>query len=157
MSEQNTASMQTKIEDAINEKLTGDAQRNALDFIAFLRTNEISLDSNGDGEGWAVGGIVGNSVGFILVNGAEQMPGPWTVWFNSCDFGGGAADDELKETAWAHTSKCGHCHAGWKDCGGGDRTIFGKEFEWLCHSPLMFTNPDTETLQNVNKLILLLK
>ncbi len=157
MSEQNTTSTQTKIEDAINEKLTGDAQRNALDFVAFLRANEISLNSSGDGEGWAVGGIVENSVGFMLVNGAEQMPGPWTVWFNSCDFGGDPADDELKETAWAYTSKCEHCHAAWKDCGGGDRTIFGKEFEWLCHSPLMFTNPDAKTLQNVNKLILLLK
>ena len=146
------------MENAISEKLTGDSKKNALDFAAFLRANGLLTDSNGDGEGWAVGGTVGNSTGFMLVNGAAQMPGPWTVWFNSCDFGDyGAADDDLKETAWAHTSICGHCHAGWKDCGGGDRVIFGKEFEGLCHSPLMFTDPGAKTLGNIKKLMLMLQ
>ena len=31
---------QKLIENVINEKLTGDAQKNALDFAAFLRANE---------------------------------------------------------------------------------------------------------------------
>ena len=149
---------QMQIENVIHEKLKGDMQKNALDLVAFLHENELSLDSNGDGEGWAVGGIVGNSMGFMLVNGVAQMPGPWTIWFNSCDFDGtGSTDDELKETAWAHASKCGHCHAGWKDCGGGDRTIWGREFERLCHSPLMFTNPDARTLEHIKRLMLMLK
>ena len=143
------------IEEQIGHVLTGDAQKNALDFIAFLQANEISLDSNGDNEGWAVGGIVGNSIGFMLVNGAPDCPGPWTMWFNSCDFGdGGNINDDLKETVWAHASPCGKCHAGWENCGGGNRTIFGREFEKLCHSPLMFTNPGGKTLENMKKLIL---
>ena len=145
-----------EIEEAITQKLAGEAQNNALDFVAFLRENKLQLGSNGDGEGWAVGGIVGDSIGFMLVNGAKKIPGPWTIWFNSCDFED-CADDALKETAWAHASPCGKCNKGWKDCGGGDRTIFGKEFERLCHSPLMFTNPDAQTLEHVKKLILLLK
>ena len=145
------------IEEQIGHVLTGDAQKNALDFIAFLQANKISLDSNGDNEGWAVGGIVGESIGFMLVNGAPDCPGPWTMWFNSCDFGdGGNINDDLKETVWAHASPCGKCHAGWEDCGGGNRTIFGREFERLCHSPLMFTNPGGKTLENMKKLILIL-
>ena len=47
----------------------------------------------------------------MMVNGVAEMPGPWTIWFNSCDFdGGGMVEDELKETAWTHASPCGHCH-----------------------------------------------
>jgi len=148
---------QKTIEEQINIVLSGETQNNILDFVAFLRENELSLDSNGDGEGWAVGGIVGNSIGFMLVNGVAEMPGPWTIWFNSCDFGDKPADDELKETAWNHASPCGHCHAGWKDCGCGDRTIYGREFKELCHSPLMFTAPDAKTLENLERLILILK
>lgn len=158
MSEQNNAKARPLIEDKINNLLTGDALKNALDFVAFLRENQLLLDSNGDGEGWAVGGLVGDSVGFMLVNGAAQMPGPWTIWFNSCDFQeSGLTDDELKETAWAHANACGHCHAGWRDCGGGERTIFGKTFDRLCHSPLAFTNPGAQTLERMKKLILMLK
>ena len=145
------------IENIINEKLNGESKQNALDYIAFLQANEISLDSNNDGEGWAVGGIVGNSIGFMLINGTENMPGPWTMWLNSCDFGDADVDDELKEAVWSHASPCGKCHAGWKDCGGGERVIFGKKFDHLCHSPLMFTNPDSKTLESLKKIVLMFK
>ena len=145
-----------QIENIIGEKLSGDSQKNALDFISFLRAHEISLDSNGDGMGWAVGGTVGDSTGFMLVNGEANMPGPWTVWFNSCDFKNGeTADGDMKKTAWEHASKCGRCHAGWETCGNGDRIIFGREFKSLCHSPLMFTDPDKITLENLKKLVLI--
>ena len=65
----------------------------------------------------------------------------------------------MKETVWAHTSVCGQekCHEGWKDCGGGKKTIFGREYDNLCHGPLKFTNPDVKTLENIKKLLLLLK
>jgi hypothetical protein len=153
MSEQKT------IESVINEKLTGDAQKNALDLVSFCQANEIQLDPNKDDfGGWAVGGVVGNSIGFLLVNGEEQIPGPWTLWFNSCDFGDSEnIDDDLKEIVWSHTSPCGKCHDGWKDCGCGERMIFGRAFESLCHSPLMFCNPDAKTLESVKKLTLILK
>lgn len=145
------------IEDKISGVLHGDVQKNALSFAAFLRANGLSPDAYDGGEGWPIGGVVGNSIGYMLVNGAAEMPGPWTVWFNSCDFDGvGPADSETKETAWAHASPCGRCHAGWENCGGGDRVIFGKEFGRLCHSPLMFTNPDAKTLEAVEKLALML-
>ena len=149
---------QKTIEEKISNVLTGDAQKNALDFTAFFRANELLLTANDDGEGWAVGGTVGNSIGYLWLKNDEDFPGPWTFWFNSCDFeDDGSVDDELKEAAWAHASPCGRCHAGWKDCGGGERTIFGKKFDSLCHSPLMFHNSDAKTLESAKKLILLLK
>jgi len=145
-----------EIEDVIAKRLKGDAQKNALDLAAFMRANGITSEGNKKGDGWAIGGTVGNSIGYLMVNGAAEFPGPWTLWFNSCDFEG-PVDDALKEAAWAHASPCGQCHAGWKDCGCGPRTMFGREFENLCHSPLMFYNPDAETLENAKKLMLMLK
>ena len=145
---------QLSIEQVINDKCTGDAQKNALNFAAFCGANEIILTPNEDGTGWAVGGVEGDSLGYLFLTGAEQFPGPWTLWFNSCDFDD-TADDALKEAAWAHASPCGRCHAGWEDCGGGKRTIWGREFEYLCHSPLMFHDPDAPTLEKAEKLLLM--
>ena len=158
MSSQDNANIYLAIEAKINDILTGDSVKNALDFIAFAREGGISFEPNEEGNGWAVGGTVGDSIGYMIISNDVQMPAPWVIWFNSCDFDcGDAVDDKIKETAWSHASQCGHCHEGWKDCGGGDRMIFGKEFEMLCHSPLMFTEPDAETLAHMIELIGLLK
>jgi len=162
MSNQNNETTKLKIEERINNVLSGDTLNNALDFAAFLRANELSPELHDSGDGWSI--LYRNdSIGFILVNGVAEIPGPWTVWFNSCDFGdNGSVDDDLKETAWAHASICGHFSSGGKVCGCGDqpgfhRTIFGKVFENRCHSPLMFTNPDAKTLEHVKRLMLMLK
>ena len=145
----------------INNAMAGDARKNALDFTAFLLANGITPECHESGDGWSVM-YSGESIGFIVITGAEQFPGPWTLWFNSCDFGDGAADYDLKEAAWTHASICGHFSSGGKNCGCGNqpgfrRVIFGKTFENRCHSPLMFHNPDAKTLEYVKRLMLALK
>ena len=151
-----------EIEQKINGVLNGDSKQNALDFTAFLRANALRPEFHDSGDGWSIM-RADESVGFILVNGAPQMPGPWTIWFNSCDFGGGETLDKgVIETAWAHVSACANFTSGGKDCGCGDqpgfrRTIFGKVFDNRCHSPLMFTDPDAKTLEDIKTLMLTLK
>jgi len=153
------------IEDRIDKILTGEAHKNALDFAAFLQENDIRLEFNKDEYNnpsvWsgAVGGIVGNSIGYLFINGGENCPGPWTFWFNSCDFeGSDLADDDFKNAIWAFASPCGKCSPNWEKCrGNGKRTILGKEFENQCHSPLMFCNPDAKTLDDMKKFLLYLK
>ena len=148
------------LEDKINTVLKGETSRNALDFAAFLRENNITPAAH-EGGGWSI--MRGDDdIGFIIVDGAEQIPGPWTVWFNTCDFDDDGADNSLKETAWSHASVCAHFATNGKDCGCGNqpgftRTIFGKEFKNRCHSPLMFTDPDAATLAHVKRLMLALK
>lgn len=150
------------IEAEIRETLRGDALQNALDFTAFLRTNGISPEFHESGTGWSLL-YAEKSIGYVIINGAEQVDEPWIVWFNFCDFGcGEAVDEDVKETAWAHASICGNYESGGKNCGCGDqpgfhRTIFGRDFENRCHSPLMFISPDAKTLGNIEKLLLLLK
>ena len=154
--------MNVEIEDRINSVLEGESRKNALDFAAFLRKSGLTPECHESGHGWSIMRS-GDSVGFVIADGTAQIPGPWTIWFNSCDFDeSGPIDNELKETAWAHASICGNFVSGGKDCGCGDqpgftRVIFGKTFENRCHSPLMFTDPDAKTLNNVKKLLLMIK
>ena len=174
---------QRVIENKFNAVLDGDALKNALDFAAFLHANNLSPDCHESGHGWSIM-RADESIGFISVNVEDQITGPWTIWFNSCDFndfsdfsdfddfddfgdlgdlnGGALTSVEVKESAWAHSSICGNFASGGKDCGCGDqpgfhRVIFGREFENRCHSPLMFKNPDAKTLAHVKTLMLMLK
>jgi len=155
---------QLKIENDLSNTLSGNKLENALDFVTFLRENEIPLDYNAPESsygGWngAVGGVVGNSIGYVTFNGDTSGVGPWTFWLNSCDFAGSdLADDEFKNAIWAFASPCGKCNENWEKCmGSGKKTILGKEFENQCHSPLMFINPDVKTLDSIKKFILYLK
>ena len=143
-----------KIEDCINDALNGETQKNALDFVAFLRANEFIP------EGYNCGSVLykGEHIGFMMIRIDENEL--W-FWFNTCDFGGrSTAEDDLKEFAWAHTVICpqspcveGGCETKQK-C---RNTIFGREYESTCHSPLAFFNPDVIKLENIKKLLLLLK
>ena len=148
-------------EDAMRALLKGASLDNALSFAAFLRANGFTPKGHDSGDGWSV--LRGEeSCAFVLVNGAAEMPGPWTIWFNFCDFGDGeGVKEKVKETAWAHANQCAHFASGGRHCGCGDQpgrreVIFGKAFENRCHSPLDFTDPDAATLEDIQVLFLLL-
>ena len=158
MSEQNTPNL--KIEDIINKTQSGDAKKNVLDFVDFLHANNFQMEYNPNEyyeTYWsgAIGGVVGDSIGYMAVNG---NPGTWNVWFNVFGFDeNDPLDDEMKETVWSKLSPCGKCNDGWETCRGGEKMILGKTFDNLCHSPLCIIDPDTKTLENMQKLLLVLK
>ena len=158
MSEQNTPNL--KIEDIINNTQNGDSKKNVRDFVGFLHENNFQIEYNPNEyyeSYWsgAIGGVVGDSIGYMAVNG---NPGPWNVWFNAYDFDeNDALDDEMKEAIWANLSHCVKCNDGWVTCRGGEKTILGKTFDNLCHSPFCVINPDAKTMQIMKKLLLVLK
>jgi len=153
---------QMLIEKVINEKLKGDAQKNALDLLNYLITNEMTVD--GDAPCWGIN-YQGKDVGVFFVTGEEDIPGPWTVWSDDNNYDeveGILIDKQIKEIAWSHTNICGHFSSGGTDCGCGNqpgktKTIFGKKFDNICTSTFMFTNPDAKTLECVKKLMELRK
>ena len=144
--------MSKRIEDVINDVLKDDAQENALDFAAFLRTNEIPIE---DGEGYWELKYKNEEVCMLFVNGEADIPGPWTIWSNDSDYNeleDFPIDEQTKEIAWKYANKCsGHCKCGNEP--GKTKTIFGKEFKNICNSTFMFTNPNVETLNGVKKLV----
>ena len=120
----------------------------ALDFDSFLRTNKIPPKLY-------VISIVGDGGDFLHIR-------PWVIFFNDYVSIDDVTDDELKEFAWKHAHICDYFITDGKRCGcgrqpGSQKNILGKEFENICHCPMQFINPDAETLENMKKLLLLLK
>ena len=144
-----------RIEDVINNVLKGDPQKNALDFIAHLRADEksgdfsIEMHDEKDESGWSV-----SNLGFIVINGSDDFPGPWTMWLEVNNIGEHSeapVDEHIKEFAWAHVSPCGSCGG---DCSPGTSTkVFGRGFENVCQHNLMFVNPDADAVGRMKAII----
>jgi len=135
------------IEDVINDTLSGEGQKNALGFAAYLRTNERPLEESENY--WEIK-HKGDPLCFLWVDGSDKKPGPWTIW-SSGEYADFPVDEHIKEIAWANVNPCGSCGG---DCSSGKRkTIFGKEFDNLCNSAMAFTNPDAVALECAKKLV----
>jgi hypothetical protein len=144
-----------RIEDAINDILKHEAQENAQGFIAFLSANEMSFDEIENF--WFGIKYKDNYVCFIKIENSDDELGNWTIWsaddYNSKDMD--YADEHIKEFGWANICFCGSC--GGACAPGRSATIFGKHFDNVCQSAMIFVNPDAKTLENMKQLILLLK
>ena len=162
MSEQKTLNPQ--IEDIINEVLISEIRENALNFVAFLHANEFQMEFNPNEyeEGkWtgAIGGVVGDSIAYMLIHPGTESLSPWVIWLNEYDFDCDCSpsDEELKEFIRNNLNQCGKCHSDWEKCRGGEKTVFGKEFNSLCHSPIYFAVPDAQKLGKLKQLLLKIK
>ena len=148
-----------KIEKKIKEILSGDAQKNALDFAAFLRENDMQFERSttnywADKLYWYVK-FQDEFVGFILVNGYGSVgddtePEGWIFWsdnYNSDLFADFPLDGHTREIAWNHVD--------FGTCGGGLTVkLFGKEFTPVCNgTTFRFNNPNPEELECAKKLI----
>ena len=135
-------------EDIKRSDLSASLQKAHISFCRFLEDNGFSIEPEADGNGWQI--FHGNElIGHTNYANAG-------VWLDTCDFGGSdAADDALKELAWAHARTCEQCGCGNQP--GSGKIIFGRKFENLCFSHLEFLSPDPETLEEIKKLLRLLK
>ena len=123
--------------------------KNALDFAAYIRTNEMVAGGN-HGEVC----YKDKCICYMHLDGTEQEPGPWTIWTDG-DYGRERADVPIdkhtKEIAWAHVNFCADCGG---SCSPGKRkVIFGKEFDNVCSADMAFYVPDAEALECVKKLL----
>lgn len=136
----------TTIEHVIRNTLNGDAQKNALDYVAFLAANGIERLPFEDAWCYADGSV-------LYIDGGASIPGPWTIWADcpTAD-SNGLADEDIKKFAWSYANTCGNCGCGAQP--GLRKTLFGRDFDNICTATLMFTDPDTATLSSIKKLAL---
>jgi len=148
-----------QIENYITEILAGDAQKNALEFAAYLRASEMQFERGGgywEGKLYWMIKYKEEYVCYILIGAEEKTdPGPWTIW--SDDSGSNCfedfpLDEQMKEVAWRNVDICGNC-GGCGNPGGSRKTIFGKEFNNVCITPMRFTNPGVEALEFIKKMV----
>jgi len=154
--------LRPQIEDGIREHLTGDRQKNALDFVAYLRENKLNplwvtpLS-------WKV--ILKNEgVCYIkLFTGGrpgydDRMDGDWIINPHG-GFKGGYesvfSDEKGKEIAWAYVKYCIGCS---RVCVAEEKwrtvSILGKSFDKVCKNVAFnWANPDADAIEYVKKMI----
>lgn len=148
-----------KIEDYIKENLIGEAQTTALEFVAFLRSNNIEFYR--DNCSYWKDKIYyrlkfkDECVAFVAIKDPDEPENLWTVWSDdSKAFDDDIIDDEIKNAAWKHIDFCGNCGS----CGGGkSKIIFGKEFAKVCGCTFRIDNPQLSDLPFLKKMVELCK
>ena len=135
---------------AINVKHTGDVLKNSLDFVTYLDENEISFS---EGDFCWTASYRNEAVFYIKIGGFDNETNEFIIWsaddYNS-EIALAKADEQLKEFAWINISPCGSC--GGKCSPGRSVEVFGKAFDKVCHSALIFINPDIKAIENLKKL-----
>lgn len=148
------------IEEIINEELSSDDKKAALEFVAFLR--ESGLEFVRDRGYWRdkIYFLVqyhDECVCFIAMKDPDEKEINWTVWSDDIApsyLTDNEVEDELKQTAWEHVDFCGNCGS----CGGGrKKTIFGKEFDRVCGCTFRFDDPGIKELAFMKKMVELKK
>ena len=145
------------IEDYIDRELTSEEHKVAVEFIRFLRDNQLEFYKDNCAYWkdkiyyWVK--YVDECVCFISIKNPEEESNHWTVW--SADMGSeglenNLADDEVKELAWKYVDHCGHCGS----CGGGrHKVVFGKEFNDVCGCTFRIDNPGKEDLKFLKTMV----
>ena len=149
MSESVEKDKYSDFEGFVNDVLSGETLKTALDFMVFLKENEMVAG----GEHGEIS-YKNKCVCYMHLDGVEQAPGPWTIWTEgdySNEHDGFPIDDCIKEIAWAHVNHCAKC--GGSCSPGTNKIIFGKEFTNVCSADMAFHNPDIATLECVKKLL----
>ena len=144
-----------KIEDVVCEVLSGDAQKNALDFISFLRENKLNPAWSAK-NAWKVSSKT-FSVCFIRLHGVAEYnnlgPGEWSMLPFIGEYDADALPDEDKEIAWANKNNCESCG----QCALRLNAIFGKKFRYSCECAIGFRNPDDKAVACAKKIVMLRK
>ncbi|MDR0326498.1 MAG: hypothetical protein LBI19_10465 [Oscillospiraceae bacterium] len=145
-----------RIEDIIGEVLMGDAQRNAFEFVAYLKASEMQFEREKgyweDKFYWTVC-YKGEIVCTVLIGTTEHSAEPWVVWSDSSGskwYENSPLPEHLKEIAWENVDICG----GGDVCGGycGNprgicKKIFGRDFNNVCLTVFKFDNPNASAVE----------
>lgn len=145
------------IEDYIQRELSLEEQKVAMDFVRFLKENQLSFHKD-NGAYWkdTIYYWVKQEnacVCFIAIKNPDEESNHWTIWSADMDserLENESASDEVKETAWKYVDHCKGCGS----CGGGrHKVIFGKEFADVCGCTFRIDNPKNEDLLFLKKMV----
>jgi len=149
--------MSDNFERYICENLEENAQKNALDFAAFLRASEMQLERCGgyweDKLYWAVN-YHDQSVCYILIDDKEK-PCRWTIWSDDSGsqwFADVPLDDRMKNIVWDNVDVCEKTDRCFDGCRRSSKTIFGKAIDNVCGTAIKFEDPNAETVECMKKI-----
>ena len=130
--------------------------KNALDFTARMRANGMA---NTHATYSSVFEYLNEPVFVLVIHPIGDDLG-WNVYWGDYDsticsdaINYFPVDEHLKEFAFAHIGFCGKCESNKPNYCGKRWTIYGKEFDDVCHAPLVFNEPTADELVKIKKLI----
>ena len=144
--------MHITIEKAINDHLKGEAQKNANDFIAYLRANDVVFHESDNnfwhptykGKDLFTLNVEVNDNGASFDTFINVLPSAW-------EDEAFQIDERTKEIIWKNVRPCEVTGCG--SCSPGiNKSIFGKAFNNLCGSFLGIYDPDAETYNCLKKM-----
>lgn len=149
--------MTKQIETYIEENLSGEAKRTALELVEFLRDNELTFykdmcDCWKDKIYYWVK-LGDECVCFIAIKDPDEPDNLWTIWSDdSSAYEDASISDEIKNIGWRYVDHCGNCGS----CGGGkEKNIFGKSFPRVCGCTFRIDNATQEDLPFLKVLVIL--
>jgi len=136
------------VESNLKENLNGDVLTSALDFATFMKNMGMTAD---DGARFCYK----DELMCIIISYKNDTSGGWCIC--DCPFhehDGFTIDENVKNFAQANIQKCRGdvCGCDHKER-GATKMIFGKEYDNLCSSEIVFNNPDTEALKKIKILM----
>ena len=147
--------MTKQIETYIEENLSGEAKRTALELVEFLRDNELTFykdtcDCWKDKIYYWVK-LGDECVCFIAIKDPDEPDNFWTIWSDdSSAYEDASISDEIKNIGWRYVDHCGNCGS----CGGGkEKNIFGKSFPRVCGCTFRIDNATQEDLPFLKTMV----
>lgn len=150
--------MTKQIENYVYENLTDEAQQTALEFIHYLRTNELDLvRDNGYWKDkiYYLIKFRNECVCFVAMKDPDEPKNLWTIWSDdSKAYEGSSVEEDIKNIAWKYVDHCGSCGS----CEGGEhKIVFGRAFEGVCGCTFRIDNPKASDLPFLKKMVELRK
>jgi len=141
------------IENTLKENLSGNLLTNALDLVDYLK--QLGMTN----------GIEPSDTRFyykdelmcIFITFKDENHPSGRFFICDCplsDHDDFPISEDVKEFVHASVNKCGSCDG---DCGheqrGATKVIFGKEYDNLCSSEVIFFDPDAKAIEKIKKLM----
>ena len=127
-------------------------QENGFSFEGFVAGNDIRWTPTYKGKGIGCVAVAEESMLSAGVNFALWLGLDW------CFDESKQIDSELKEFTWKHVVLCPqekYCKPPYCKNNKNQWKFFEKEYESTCHAPLAFFNPDSKSIENITKLMLM--
>jgi len=142
------------IESNLKENLSGDVLTNALDFVTHLKSMGMTAD---DGARFSYKG----ELMCILIHFKDEKNPSGALFICDCPIYAHEQfpiDENVRNYVQASVQKCKGdvCGCDHKER-GATKMVFGKEFDNLCSSEIMFMNPDAEAYEKIKVLMELWK